>query len=196
MQNLWDALLAYAMDDAYVATFLVALSPQDLTDGPLSIFQHTVFKKDDVRRLAQTINSALGSDSYGDSELQERLGDVWPKLESRIFPIAASFEQNLAAEENIPSSLGPAIISEVKSETVRLLKDAERILRALVNQPHIPMGALQIRSIIETHHARARVRLRELLSEGYVFVDGSAPDGDTYRITDKGQEYLVQYDLI
>lgn len=188
--------LAYAMDDAYVATFLVALSPRELAEGPLSIFQHTVFKKDDVRRLARTVNSAFGSEGYGDHELQERYEEIWPALENMLSPIVASFDQSQDAGEKIPISLSSTILAESKSETERLPRDAESILRQLADQPDVPMGVVQIGGLLGMHQSKARVRLNELLSNRFVVADGHTIGGDAYRIAEKGNLYLVQYDLV
>lgn len=181
--------LSYAMDDPYVATFLVALSPKDVPDGPLSIFQHTVFAKDDLRRLAHTINKALITDHYEDHELDARFEDIWPMLENALSPVAALFEQNTEAPDY-------AISSEEKSETGKLERDAERILRAFADYSNLPMGALQISSHLSMHQTTAMVRLKELHSQGYVSAGSKTLGGDAYQITDKGHEYLVQYNLV
>ena len=180
--------LAYAMDDPYVATFLVALTPKDVSDGPLAIFQHTVCTKDDVKRLAHTINDVLTADRYEDHELDNLFEGLWPSLMNTLSPIAASFENNKSTAENTPSPRN--------SGTGRLQRDAERILRTLAEQPLLPMGALQLSSHVDMHQTRAIVRLKELLSHEYVSVDSKTIGGDAYRITEKGHQYLVKYNLV
>jgi hypothetical protein len=180
--------LAYAMDDPYVATFLVALTPKDVSDGPLAIFQHTVCTKDDVKRLAHTINDVLTADSYEDHELDNRFEGLWPSLMNTLSPIAASFGKNKSTAENTPSARD--------SETGTLPRNAERILRTLAEQPHLPMGALQLSSHVDMHQTRAIVSLKQLLSHEYVSVDGRTIGGDAYLITEKGHQYLVKYNLV
>jgi len=72
--------------DALVWTFLVGLSPSDVTP-PLSLFQHTEANEQDILRLLNTINGRL--ESQGDRPLAEGLlvkifNKNWPAIESDL----------------------------------------------------------------------------------------------------------------
>ncbi|HYC27957.1 MAG TPA: TIR domain-containing protein, partial [Chitinophagaceae bacterium] len=82
----WILLEAGALSktrDAYVCTFLLDINPADI-NPPLAQFQHTQFKKDDVRRLLHTINTAIiksGEKSLLEKDLDEVFEVFWPRLE-------------------------------------------------------------------------------------------------------------------
>src|SRR5262249_29963774 len=69
--------------DAYVCTLLLALAPADVPP-PLGDFQATVTERDDVRRLVETINTAVhkvGEKSLAHDVLDATFGAFWPDLE-------------------------------------------------------------------------------------------------------------------
>lgn len=72
--------------DALACTFLVGLEPTDVK-APLGMFQHTTFKKDEIRKLLGTLNGQL--ESCQEKPLPEkRLDDIfetnWPALEASL----------------------------------------------------------------------------------------------------------------
>lgn len=72
--------------DAYVCTFLLDVNPADIKP-PLGQFQHTLFTKEDIRKLIQTINNKILSTnekSLNDKDLDEVFDTFWPKIEGRL----------------------------------------------------------------------------------------------------------------
>jgi Mor family transcriptional regulator len=76
--------------DSFVCTFLIDLTPTDLT-GPLSIFQATKFNKEDVHKLLATINQIIhkqNGKSLSDENLKSLFDVFYPKLEEKISSIS------------------------------------------------------------------------------------------------------------
>ena len=79
---------------SYVCTFLLDVMPADV-EPPLGQFQHTVFQKEEVFKLMQTINRVVKSN--GERSLSaDTLGKVfekfWPDLERELQEISARHE--------------------------------------------------------------------------------------------------------
>ena len=83
---LFEAGAISKSSDSYVCTFLIDLSPTDLT-GPLSIFQATKFNKEDVFKLLTTINERIQKQegkSLSIDNLKSLFEVFYPKLEQEI----------------------------------------------------------------------------------------------------------------
>jgi hypothetical protein len=80
--------LSKQQQNTYVCTFLYGLEPADIRE-PLAQFQTTKAQRDDVEKLIQTINNALGDKKLPESEVNETFDVWWPKLEQRLSNIPA-----------------------------------------------------------------------------------------------------------
>lgn len=99
---LFEAGAISKSSDSYVCTFLIDINPTDLT-GPLSLFQATKFKKDEVFKLLTTINQSIGkngSKSLSTDNLKSLFEIFYPKLEEKINEIlqAENQEKNIGEE--------------------------------------------------------------------------------------------------
>lgn len=89
LQSEWVLFEAGALSktqDAHVCTFLLDVSPADIKP-PLGQFQHTLFIKEDIRKLLQTINEkiiAVGEKSIPQKDLDEVFDVFYPKLEGKL----------------------------------------------------------------------------------------------------------------
>lgn len=104
--------------DAYVCTFLLDLRPTDIVQ-PLAQFQATQFKKEDVRKLLDTINQILirtGEHSVPEWILSNAFDTYWPRLEKKIQEIV---KRKPEIEE--PARSVPEMVKEIL-ETVRALE--------------------------------------------------------------------------
>jgi hypothetical protein len=75
--------------DSYVCTFLLDITPTDV-EPPLGDFQHTLFTKEDVLKLIQTINGIVknsGERSLTDQILTKMFDTFWPQLETQLTEI-------------------------------------------------------------------------------------------------------------
>lgn len=81
--------------DALVGTFLLDNEPSDIT-GPLSDFQHTVLKKDDVRKLIFDINDQLilvHEKPVEKSRLNKTFDKYWKEFEEPALEIKSEKEE-------------------------------------------------------------------------------------------------------
>lgn len=83
--------LSKSQDDARVWTLLYELEYTDV-DGPLSQFQHTKAKEDDVRKLLQAINGASVGASVTEQQLKVSFDRGWPELEEKLRNIPTTTE--------------------------------------------------------------------------------------------------------
>ena len=86
---LFEAGALSKTDDAYVCTFLLALTPADV-EAPLGQFQHTTFEKLDVLKLVRTVNTAVarsGERALPDAILTDVFETFWPQLEAHLTAI-------------------------------------------------------------------------------------------------------------
>ena len=84
--------------ESYVCTFLLDVTPADV-EPPLGQFQHTVFTRDDVLKLVQTINKAVKASEgrfLTDQNLLAVFDTFWPQLETRLNQIKNQAEARTA----------------------------------------------------------------------------------------------------
>lgn len=81
--------LSKSLDKARVCTVLFGLETTDLK-GPLTVFQHTRFQKDDFRKLVKAINAAAGDSKLDDAVFDGVFEMWWPKLEEKVNAILGS----------------------------------------------------------------------------------------------------------
>lgn len=89
---LFEAGALSKMNDTKVCTFLLDLTPSDIKP-PLSQFQHTIFSKDDVFRLVDTINQQLkisGEKSLSEKTLYQVFERSWSEFEKNVAEILKS----------------------------------------------------------------------------------------------------------
>ena len=83
--------LSKNLDESRVCTVLFGVEPTDLK-GPLTLFQHTLFKKDDFKRLFTTINNAGGDSRLDDATRDNVFEKWWPDLEEQVSSMVDSAE--------------------------------------------------------------------------------------------------------
>lgn len=66
-----------------VCPLLLAIGPNEL-DGPLTQFQATIFERNDILRLVESLNQLLGDESISSEVLRNEFDAKWPILESRV----------------------------------------------------------------------------------------------------------------
>ena len=89
---LFEAGALSKMNETKVCTFLLDLTPSDIKP-PLSQFQHTIFNKEDVFRLIETINQQLSSSSekqLAEKTLHQVFDRCWPDFKDTITKISRS----------------------------------------------------------------------------------------------------------
>jgi len=115
--------------DALLCTFLLDLSPSDVK-LPLGIFQHTQFSKEDVKKLACSINEAVKEAeerSLSETKLNEMFDLLWPDLEKKIKEI----------KEESPESDRPLRDTrEILEEILETVRKQDRRWRSMVGSEY------------------------------------------------------------
>ncbi|MGA3052263.1 MAG: hypothetical protein ABSE00_10160 [Chitinispirillaceae bacterium] len=75
--------LSKKFDKAKVCTTLFDLEPTDIK-GPLTLFQHTKFEKDDFKKLMASINKEAGDTKLDSQTLDSVFDKWWPDLDKEI----------------------------------------------------------------------------------------------------------------
>ena len=75
--------LAKGLSNSRVCTFLIDLEPKDIKD-PLAQFNHTMPTSEDMKKLARTLNSALGASALDNNVLSDVCEVYWPKFKERF----------------------------------------------------------------------------------------------------------------
>lgn len=99
LQSEWILFEAGALSktkDALLCTFLLGLKPADVKQ-PLGQFQATRFDKEDIWKLATTINGRLAEGKLNDQTLSSLFDLLWPNLEGRLQKVLDDADGNTPA---------------------------------------------------------------------------------------------------
>jgi hypothetical protein len=121
--------LSKTLQNTYVCPLLFGLHPADVK-GPLAQFQATRATKEEVRKLLQTINAALGDQSLTEIHLNEAFDVWWPKLEEQFQDLPVDEEQETPARPE----------REILEEILALMRSQARSVAAIV-QDRPPLKA-------------------------------------------------------
>jgi len=101
-------------EDSYVCTFLFDISEANVKE-PLSQFQNTKYKKDDILKLLKTINSILGKTggkSLKESNLESVFEIFWPQLQEKLKKTPSSRDKDV----------DPRTDREILEESLQILR--------------------------------------------------------------------------
>ena len=83
--NFEAGALSKVVDDSRVCPFLFGIKRSDIKNRmPLSHFQSTIFKKEDILKLMLSINKTNGSEKLTDERLKNYFEVWWPVLEDNL----------------------------------------------------------------------------------------------------------------
>lgn len=165
-----------------VATFLLGLTTDELEKNPLSHFNATVFKREDVLRLVQSING--DSQNPLTNDLVKKKFDVcWPGLEQKI---------NEVLDSDIPQK--SSLSNQGKQKT--FLNELEvKIIQLLANSPDWEPEVNDLASSLNVHPTKTEYLLKRL--EDNRLVDRAWAMGScSYHLSDDGRAYAVENNLL
>lgn len=81
--------LSKALDHARVCPVLLGMRPSEF-DGPLSMFQATVFERSDMFKLVSSLNAKLEENRVNEDVLEDAFDRCWPGLESKVAQITSA----------------------------------------------------------------------------------------------------------
>ncbi|MDB5935211.1 MAG: hypothetical protein JWQ01_2555 [Massilia sp.] len=116
--------LAKGLSNSRVCTFLVDLESKDIKD-PLAQFNHTGPTRDDMKKLARTLNSVLGPNALDTNVLSDVCDTYWPIFEVKY---------KAAMDANQPA--GPVVAradDDVLGEILESVRGMNQRVRSLEN---------------------------------------------------------------
>lgn len=109
-----------------ICTLLIDLEPSDVL-GPLSQFNHTQPTRDDMLKLAATLNSALGDARLTDSQLRKSFDAHWQSFETEF---ARALAEHPEVEGEAPSPEPAEMLGEILSSIRSMNSRLSRIERS------------------------------------------------------------------
>lgn len=117
--------LSKTMDKAFVSPFLFDMKRSEV-DGPILQFQSTIFEKEDVRKLVNTLNKACEKDRLSSERLSKAF-DVWyPTLEEELNALK---EEPAEPDNESSEALKVADTQEVLEEILELTRINQKLIR-------------------------------------------------------------------
>lgn len=167
--------------DAIVGTFLLDVKPSDV-EPPLSQFQHTLFEKEDLRKLVQTINNKTiecKEKTIEDKDLNAVFDVLYPSLESKLIEIR---DKTIIKK---PSRTDRDLLEEVLS-TIRELKSSKVLMGSSSESFYIESGDpdikyVKVRGVQDSDNIVSKL-IRTKPPEAFLEVDSELPKSK-YRIT-------------
>lgn len=116
--------LSKTMDKSFVTPFLFDIKRSEV-NGPILQFQSTVFDKEDIKKLLQTLNRACGESGITEAML-EKAFEVWyPALEKEL----KNLHDVLDVIEDDKSAEAEEAHSAIIEEILELSRDNQKLLR-------------------------------------------------------------------
>lgn len=115
--------LSKIVTSSHVCPFLLDIKRSDIK-GPLIQFQSTLFEKDEILKLVQSINKVDPNERLDDKVVSKAFEVWWPTLESQLKKISTSSTSKIKTKEIKEPSL------EILEELLNLTRANMKILRS------------------------------------------------------------------
>ena len=116
--------LSKTMDKSFVTPFLFDIKRSEV-NGPILQFQSTIFEKEDIKKLLQTLNKACGENGISGAMLDKAF-DVWyPTLERELEELHGVEDEDDVEVDAEVEEKHAAIIEEI----LELSRDNQKLLR-------------------------------------------------------------------
>lgn len=172
------------VEESYVSPLLLGISIADLSELPLSMFQCTPFRKEEIRKLLQSINSASTS-PIPTSRLKRILDYAWPALREMVAEIDLVGIDRPIDDDGDPEA-EKELLDDLAEQILLLVASSGRYRPNVAEMAH-QLGQNDVRT---GYHVDVLME-RGLLNDA-LFVGAPA----TYGITREGRAYLVENELI
>ena len=116
--------LSKTMEKSFVTPFLFDVKRSEV-QGPILQFQSTIFEKDDIKKMVNTLNKACGETGISESRLESSFEVWYPHLEDELNKLKELKSDTGEAQESEHSS--PT--SEILEEILELSRDNQKLLR-------------------------------------------------------------------
>ena len=173
------------VDRAYVSPLLLGVAQDELKGLPLSRFQCTQFRKDEMHKLLRSINAAAGSPIPVD-RLAEVFESSWTDLADKVAQIDLTEGQSSEVGGGHHTEDDHAALNEVE----------ERILTLVARMGNDHPWVEDIATQISEDPTRTEYYLDNLEAGGYLYKLLSISEPANYGVTAQGRAYLVKNGLV
>jgi hypothetical protein len=119
--NFEAGALSKSVDKSRVSPFLIGVKRAEL-HGPLLQFQSTVYDKDDVRKLLQSLNEACDPTCMDESRLNGIFDVWWPKLKEELDSLDKEAGKPSGGEEKVLAKSGRGLENRMLEEILELTR--------------------------------------------------------------------------
>lgn len=116
--------LSKTMEKSFVTPFLFDIKRSEV-QGPILQFQSTIFQKDDIKKMVQTLNKACGDTGIPEQRLDKSFEVWYPTLEKELTEVKNK-NPNINDE---PATQDENHSSEILEEILELSRDNQKLLR-------------------------------------------------------------------
>ena len=174
------------VEQSRVSPLLLGVAQDELAELPLSRFQCTEFRKDEMLKLLKSINTAAASPMPADS-LSEVLKSSWTDLADRV--------DQLDLDKSQPSEVKVGQHTEDDRAAMNEVKERILVSVAKMGEPHRRIG--HIATQIGENQIRTEYYLDRLVEGGYLLKFVSIVGEPTrYEVASPGRAYLVENALV
>lgn len=113
------------MEKTFVTPFLFDIKRSEV-QGPILQFQSTIFNKDDIKKMVQTLNKACGDAGISEQRLDKSFEVWYPTLEDELNALK---NESLNTNEEIKTE-DVNHSSEILEEILELSRDNQKLLRS------------------------------------------------------------------
>ena len=177
--------IAKFVEQSHVSPLLFGVAQEELAGLPLSMFQCTEFRKDEMHKLLGSINVAAGSLIPVES-LAEILESSWTDLAKQVDRIDLAGGQPSEVEGGDHANNDHAVLNEVE----------ERILALVAAMDNDHPWAEHIAAQIGEDQIRTQYHLDRLVAGEYMFELLNTMQPASYGVTAQGRAYLVENALV
>ena len=117
--------LSKTMEKSFVTPFLFNIKRSEV-QGPILQFQSTIFDKDDIKKMVQTLNKACGNEGLSEQRLDKSFEVWYPILENELNTLK---NENKKTNEEVTTE-DVKHSSEILEEILELSRDNQKLLKS------------------------------------------------------------------
>lgn len=140
--------LSKKLEKSYVSPFLFDIKRSEI-NGPILQFQSTVYNKDDVLKLINTINKACGDNKLSDERIEKAFKAWYPTLQEELKKVTEKFKEK-NTEEEVPE--------KEKQEILEELLELTRINQKILRSPDVLLPLGYLREVLNDRNESSRER--------------------------------------
>lgn len=187
--NFEAGALSKSLNGSRVSPFLFGLTTSVL-EGPLTQFQATIFDKEDLKKLVQSINDAFQSKPLSEEKLAKQFEALWGRLEGELNALLHFLpERELEDQEGE----GNKAMAEAKGLE---LDDLELNVLNILGGEEGPVAIFDIADTLDLSTQRAIYHVEILEDKGYLRGAKDLNGFDACALTSQGRTHLVEKGLI